>query len=66
MAPSIVTSTSDLPTFKETMCEYRAELRKLAEHVMETMDDNQIDISLFSRKCRLHLIPRRCMPIRGR
>ena len=31
---------SDPPAFKETMREYRAELRKLAERVMEAMDEN--------------------------
>ncbi|AQK42180.1 1-aminocyclopropane-1-carboxylate oxidase15 [Zea mays] len=31
---------SEPPAFKETMREYRAELRKLAERVMEAMDEN--------------------------
>ncbi|CAM0957792.1 unnamed protein product [Alopecurus aequalis] len=31
---------SDPPAFKETMREYRAELKKLAERVMEAMDEN--------------------------
>ncbi|CAN1801529.1 1-aminocyclopropane-1-carboxylate oxidase 5 [Linum perenne] len=31
---------SQTPGFKETMAEYKAELRKLAEKVMEVMDDN--------------------------
>ncbi|KAJ1261624.1 hypothetical protein BS78_09G044700 [Paspalum vaginatum] len=31
---------SDPPAFKETMREYRTELRKLAERVMEAMDEN--------------------------
>ncbi|KAF2296685.1 hypothetical protein GH714_001219 [Hevea brasiliensis] len=31
---------SETPGFKETMAEYRAELKKLAERVMEVMDEN--------------------------
>ncbi|GLT55834.1 hypothetical protein SLA2020_289220 [Shorea laevis] len=31
---------SKIPGFKETMAEYRSELRKLAEKVMEVMDEN--------------------------
>jgi len=31
---------SKIPEFKETMAEYRAELKKLAEKVMEVMDEN--------------------------
>ncbi|KDP32856.1 hypothetical protein JCGZ_12148 [Jatropha curcas] len=31
---------SETPEFKETMAEYRAELKKLAERVMEVMDEN--------------------------